>query len=97
MYKTMFLFSCFFFSGFAFSQRKEKSVNLVFFDKKFPRKCSVCDAKTEAEKKDNALIVSFIESVKCKTCPEIGLGEYIRSMTVFMVQLPTLKEINMQQ
>ena len=77
------LFICLFFVGLAFSQRKEKAVNLVFFDKKFPRKCSICDAKTDVQKKDNALIVSFIESVKCKTCPEIRLGDYLRSMTVF--------------
>lgn len=77
------VFICLFFVGLAFSQRKEKAVNLVFFDKKFPQKCSICDAKTDAQKKDNALIVAFIESVKCKTCPEIGLGEYVQKMSQF--------------
>jgi hypothetical protein len=77
------VFICLFIVGLAFSQRKEKAVNLVFFDKKFPQKCSICDAKTDAQKKDNALIVSFIESVKCKTCPEIRLRDYIQSMVLF--------------
>lgn len=55
------------------AQRKEKPVNLVFLDKKFPKSCSVCKAVTEEEKKDNARIVAFIDALNCKDCPAIKL------------------------
>ena len=62
------------------AQRNEKPVNLVFLDKKFPRSCSVCEAKTETEKSDHLRIKAFIKNLTCKDCPKIKLEVYTQKL-----------------
>lgn len=74
---------CVLFLGVSYAQKKEKAVNLVFFDVKLPIKCVLCEASHEGQKKENAIIVDFIKTKTCLNCEDRKFEEYVHQMLRF--------------
>lgn len=70
----------------AFSQCKEKRVNLVFFDKKIPKHCAVCDPKNEAQIKENEILLSFMESTKKELEQDSNRVSFIAKVKTFATE-----------